>query len=171
MNRDELYHYGVKGMKWKHHKYANKIGDKYIYGLRGEGNYLRAKAKYAMNKGAHGIDPSSMRRIRTRNNIKRTINNARNTGESAGLSYFSDKRSATAKLKRRRKQYAKIAERELSRAKRYGNRTIRSAKRTYIHSAPGRSNSASRNLVKYGPKRYAEGYQRMRQNKKRAANY
>ena len=31
--RDYLAHYGVKGMKWRKHKYARKIGEEYEYNL------------------------------------------------------------------------------------------------------------------------------------------
>lgn len=43
--RDYLAHYGVKGMKWRNHKYAKKIGDWYDYNITGQG-YLRDADAY-----------------------------------------------------------------------------------------------------------------------------
>ena len=43
--RDYLAHYGVKGMKWKNHKYLKKIGDWYDYNITGQG-YLRDADKW-----------------------------------------------------------------------------------------------------------------------------
>lgn len=34
MRQDELYHYGVKGMKWKNHKYVRLVNGEYVYGPR-----------------------------------------------------------------------------------------------------------------------------------------
>ena len=49
--RDYLAHYGVKGMKWRNHKYLKKIGDFYEYNVTGQG-YLKDADRYSSRSRA-----------------------------------------------------------------------------------------------------------------------
>lgn len=46
MRQDELYHYGVKGMKWKNHKYQKLENGRYVYRTPAEQRVYQARKDY-----------------------------------------------------------------------------------------------------------------------------
>lgn len=83
---NELYHYGVKGMRWGHRRYRNEDGS-----LTGKGIKKYAKAGYA--KDSHNNNTTASRKVHKSYAKALYKTSSRNQNEARAERYLADRKA------------------------------------------------------------------------------
>ena len=92
MNQNELYHYGVKGMKWKNHKYQKLENGRYVYRTPAEQKLYDARKDF--NKADEELNEAARRYNHGSTTLHFTVNNHNTKDERDAIrreNYISQK--------------------------------------------------------------------------------